>query len=152
MKMNMKKIVILILPILFGYITTVYSEIPDSEIPEEEGNLSTLTTASDISIARAVMAGSVEDREPIAEGVSFEPSLGKIYCFTHVVGAKSETSIRHVWYYKDKKMADILLPIKFPSHRTYSSKKILNSWTGSWRVEIRDKHDTILKTLNFTVK
>ena len=143
----MKKIFILILPILFLCITTAYSE-----VPEEEINLPALASASNISIDRAVIAVYVEEREPIDEGVSFDSSVGKLYCFTHLMGAESETFIRHVWYYKDKEMADVLLTIKSSSYRTYSSKNILSFWTGDWMVEILGEDDTLLKTVNFTIE
>ncbi len=147
MKTDMKKIFILILPMIFFCIPAAYSE-----VPEEELNLSTPVSASDLSIARAVIAVYVEDREPVDEGVSFDSSVGKLYCFTHVIGAESETFIRHVWYYKDKEMAAVLLDVTSPGYRTYSSKNILDSWTGDWRVEIIDEHDTLLKTVNFTIE
>jgi hypothetical protein len=35
--------------------------------------------------------------------------------------------------------------------RTRSSKRILSSWTGSWRVDIVGEDDVVLKSLDFTI-
>lgn len=98
------------------------------------------------------IATSIENCIPQRTAQSFPATVGKLYCFTKVVGAKTETSITHIWYYQDKKMAEVFLPVRSLYWRTWSSKKIIPQWKGPWRVEVASKDGTLLKTITFTIE
>ncbi|MFB0525899.1 MAG: DUF2914 domain-containing protein [bacterium] len=82
---------------------------------------------------------AVEERELIGEASTFPPSVGKVYCWTFVSGAEEPREITHVWYYGVEKMAEVVLPVKYPGYRTWSYKTILPEWKGRWSVEILDE-------------
>ena len=106
-----------------------------------------------LRVVGAVVCENVKDREPIGSGVSFSSDIERLYFFTNILApAKQEGKVTHVWYYKDKKMAEIPLSFKGPRWRTKSAKYIMSSWTGAWRVEVVSEEGVVLKSIAFTVK
>jgi hypothetical protein len=109
---------------------------------EEDGGL---------GVSQAVIATAVEDRVPQGGSETFSSDVGRLYAFSRITGIAEETIVRHQWFYGDRMMTEIRLPVKPPAWRTYSSKTILPSWTGQWEVKILDKEGRVLTTLPFTV-
>ncbi|MBI5560472.1 MAG: DUF2914 domain-containing protein [Deltaproteobacteria bacterium] len=105
-----------------------------------------------ITLVEASISKAVVNLAPSGAAEKFSPTAGKLFCYTKVEGAKAGEMVTHRWYYKETLMAVIPLEIKSPAYRTYSSKKILPSWTGKWRVEIVGEDGTLLKTIPFTVE
>lgn len=103
------------------------------------------------TIQEAVICESVEDRAPTGIGEAFPATVEKLYCFTQLKDIPSEGTIYHIWYHGDSEVARVELAISPPQWRTYSSKIILPSWKGSWRVEVVYE-DHVLKTLAFTIE
>lgn len=107
---------------------------------------------SGLSVETAVMATGVENLAPSGEGTEFTKDTARIYCFSKITGAKEETSIKHIWYHNDKMKAEIELPVKSSSWRTYSYKTIVPEFEGSWRVDIAGPSDKVLQSLKFEIK
>jgi hypothetical protein len=107
-------------------------------------------TAS-LEVAGAAICTDVVDREPLGAGNAFEVSLGKLYCFTTIIGANSPTQITHVWYFGDIERARVNLAIKAYSWRTYSSKIIQTHEIGNWHVDVLGPGGELLKTLQFKI-
>lgn len=104
-------------------------------------------------LKRAAVCKDISEREPVESADSFAGNVEKLYCFTEPVDVKKDTYIKHRWFYKDKKMAEIKLNIKKgPRWRIWSSKTILKQWTGNWRVEILDSRNNEIKTLRFEIR
>jgi hypothetical protein len=77
-------------------------------------------------------------------------SVKALYCFTRInSAADEETSIKHVWYRDDVKVAEYELPVKGKRWRTFSRKTIEKGWAGEWRVEVLDSEGNLLKTVKF---
>lgn len=102
-------------------------------------------------VDRAVIALDVEEREPVGESVFFRPDVGQILCWSKIVGASDETVIYHVWRHGPTERAKVELPVRSSAWRTWSTKKILPSWTGDWEVEVQDADGNVLETLSFTI-
>lgn len=102
-------------------------------------------------VARDVLTTAVVDREPIDAATVFPPSVGVVFYFTEVQGADTFTEITHVWYYGNDEMARVTLSVDGPRWRTWSSKRILENWTGSWRVEAVDADGNVLSSQTFDV-
>jgi len=105
----------------------------------------------EVEIARVAIARAVENREPVDAGEEFPPDAERLFCFVEVRGAETETQIQHVWYWEGREMARIELPVRSARWRTWSSKRILEEWTGSWRVDILDMGGATLGSASFTV-
>ncbi len=105
-----------------------------------------------LSVAESAIATSVEDRAPVGAAESFSVEVGTLYCFSKITGGSEGDSITHKWYRGEELMAEVTLDIKYANHRTWSSKRLLPSWTGEWKVEIADGEGNVLETLSFTVE
>ncbi len=105
-----------------------------------------------LSVVEAAAAAGIEDHEPVGVAGTFSSDVGKVYCYTKIAGGGPGDHITHVWYYGDRKMAGVELSIGSPLFRTYSSKRILLSWTGPWRVEILGPDGSVLHTIEFTIE
>jgi len=77
---------------------------------------------------------SVENRQPVGADTSFSKDIGQLYCYTKISSDLDTTSIFHVWYYNDREMFRKELNVNAKAWRTWSSKRIIDTWTGGWRV------------------
>jgi len=120
-------------------------------IPLSQAVTSTAQETAFLEVAAAAICTDVVDREPVDAGNAFEASLGKVYCFTAIIGAHSPTEITHVWYFGDSERARVNLAIKASSWRTYSSKRIQMHEIGDWHVDVLGPEGELLKTLQFEI-
>lgn len=104
-----------------------------------------------IEVAEAVICRDVVDREPIDAGDSFEVSVGKLYCFTKIVGAQEPIEIAHVWYSGDVERARVNLSVEAATWRTWSSKIIQAHEIGDWHVDVIGPDDEVLETVEFEI-
>ena len=117
--------------------------------------LSSLTAAEEfvtLKVEDIVFCTGIEDREPVGTGKEFSGTVGRIYCFSKITGAVGSTSVIHVWYYNDEEKARVTLPVQSRSWRTWSSKRILKTWTGKWRVEVLEPEGKLLRSSEFLVE
>jgi hypothetical protein len=111
-----------------------------------------LNSSAYFDVGRFVVAGSVEDREPVGIVDAFASSTEKVYCFLDAQNIKEDTEVSFVWYHEDTRMAIVTLPLrKGKRWRTYSSKR-LGGNAGSWRVELHDADGKVVRTATFTVE
>lgn len=108
--------------------------------------------AAELEVVRDAVAAGISDREPIDEGAVFSPGLERIYYFTEVQAQSPSTEITHVWYYGDREMARVTLPVDGLRWRTWSSKQILPEWTGQWMVEAVTPDGTVVASQAFSVE
>ena len=108
--------------------------------------------AAELEVVRDAVATGISDREPIDEGAVFSPALERIYYFTEIQSQRPSTEITHVWYYGDREMARVTLPVDGPRWRTWSSKQILPEWTGQWMVEAVTSDGTVVASQTFSVE
>lgn len=103
-----------------------------------------------LSVEAAAIATGVEDHAPVGVSDSFPYTIEKLYCYSKIVGAEADDYVEHRWYYGDTLMATVPLKLGGSNWRTYSSKRIIRTWQGEWRVEIVHAGEAI-KTLKFTI-
>ena len=101
-------------------------------------------------VVDAVVCLDVQDREPVEPGDLFPADVGEVWCWSKIKDGKGET-IRHIYYYEGEEKAVVELSIGSPMWRTRSSKRIISSWTGNWRVDIVGEDDVTLKSLAFRI-
>jgi hypothetical protein len=108
--------------------------------------------SAEFTIARLVIAGSIEDREPFGVVDVFAVPTEKVYCFLEARDIKKDTTVSFVWYHGEKKMAKVDLPLKQGKRwRTYSSKKLFGL-KGQWKVELQDANGNVLQVVEFKVE
>ena len=93
----------------------------------------------------------VKDRQPSSVGSVFPETLDRLYCFTKIGGAKGPTYVYHVWYFGDKEVARVKLPVKSKSWRTWSSKN-LHLGLGYGYVKIVSESGDILGMAEFKIE
>ncbi len=105
-----------------------------------------------LKVSRMVFCRQIVDREPQGVQTALPDTVGRVYCFTHIEGAQGEIEIRHRWYHGDSLMAEVTLPVRSASWRTWSSKNMWKGWRGEWRVEVVGPDDTVLRQESFTLE
>ncbi len=108
--------------------------------------------SSSIEVEDIAVCTSVENRQPVGTDSVFTADAGKLYCFTKLSSQTDSSEISHIWFYQDKQMAKIDLPMKAKSWRTWSAKTIMPAWKGNWRVEIQDANGKSISSISFRLK
>jgi len=103
------------------------------------------------SVDTMTFCKAVEERQPVEADTTFAADTEKVYCFTKITGVEGESTVTHVWFHGDEEMARVELPVRSASWSTWSSKRLLPGWAGSWRVDVLDAGGTVLKSLEFTL-
>lgn len=106
-----------------------------------------------LKIARLLITESIRDREPAGPATKvFSSDLEKVYCFVDVRDIIKDTFITFTWYYSEKAVAKIDLPVRKGTRwRTYSSKR-LGGLKGDWRVEVKDSSGAPVGYVKFIVE
>ena len=110
------------------------------------------TSDTEFMLEEAAICRNIVDRAPIGRGSVFHTDTERLYCFTKVVGAKTDTTIIHHWYLNGKLKASVTLPVNSASWRTWSSKKITPDDTGDWMVEILTANGNAVESILFLVR
>ena len=98
------------------------------------------------------MTTAVIDREPVDQVEAFPRQIGKLYCFSRIIGANESTVVYHVWYRGNQLMSRVELPVNSPDWRTWSAKRFLEDWQGEWRVEVQNADGDILREVKFQLR
>lgn len=105
-----------------------------------------------VTVIEATACGSVQNRNPADAGNSFRWSSEKIYIWSMIKCQNPPSSIRHIYYFKDQRVDEILLQIKSSRWRTWSYKTLLDKrYIGPWRVDIISADGKLLETIRFEV-
>jgi hypothetical protein len=107
--------------------------------------------AASLKVTEAVICEDVIDRAPVNAGSSFSVSVGQLFCFTKIEGAKEPTTITHVWCFGEMERARVELSVGAASWRTHSSKKIQPHEIGTWHVDVLGPQGELLQALEFQV-
>lgn len=92
-----------------------------------------------------------ETRGLTGESTVFEAGLERVFCRMHITGAVAPTTVTHVWYRDGKTMAQVELNVGSGNWRTWSSKRLLPSWTGFWEVKVLDQTGKVLASASFEI-
>ncbi len=124
-------------------------ETPPQETPGEPETPPEKAPALTVTVT---ICTAIENREPAGLDVTFPATVGQLYCHTLIEGAPEPTSVTHVWYRGEEKMAEIILSVNSARWRTWSSKKIVESWTGNWHVDILSEDGQALTAVSFQIQ
>lgn len=112
---------------------------------------STVTQKATVSsrVSRALFSTAIEEREPVGSIDSLSTEYERVYFFTEITGLAGHT-ISHLWTLDGDTLADVSFEIGGSRWRIYSSKKLLPSWTGIWKVDVVDEDGSVLATGRLT--
>jgi len=103
-------------------------------------------------INRMVISEIIADNEPVAMADAFSTETERVFCFLEAKAIEFDTTVSFVWYFENKEMARVSLPLKKGRRwRTYSSKKIAGL-TGNWTVELQESSGIVLNSISFKVQ
>jgi hypothetical protein len=109
-------------------------------------------TKGAVILEEALVCREVVNRAPVGAATSFPQGVPKLYCFTRVVGTREPTRITHIWYYGNREMSRVTLPVQAADWRTYSSLTFYENWPGRWSVAVVSPPSVILKGLTLTIE
>lgn len=104
-------------------------------------------------VSRAVLTTGIEQREPVdvlKDNLKRTQFSEKLYFFTEIKNLQGKI-IHHLWFHQDQLMAEIPLTVGAVRYRTYSSKNIMPSQTGQWRVEVVTQQGQLLAQKSFRI-
>ena len=107
---------------------------------------------SPVIVNEMVFCRGIELRNPVDTATHFPDSVERVFCYTKLSITDDDTSISHVWYYNDTQMAIVDLGVNARSWRTWSSKRIVKKWTGTWRVDVISSTGNIICSNEFVVR
>lgn len=104
------------------------------------------------TVKRFVIAGGIENREPVNVMETFPSTIEKVYCFIEARDIQEDTNITIVWSLNGKEVNRTSLPLKKGFRwRTYAEKN-LYGMRGEWKVDLLDSAGMSLKSLTFKVE
>lgn len=123
---------------------------PDS--PQMAPGVTQPSTTSSPKIARAQFTSGIAGREPIDRVESVvradQRRPKRLYYFTEFRDMEGET-VTHRWEHEGKVAAEITFEVRGNRWRAYSSKSLLPTMTGQWRVVVTDSAGKPLSVASF---
>lgn len=123
----------------------------DFNVEARVANLAQGSKIDTDKVSRAVLTTQVQDREPVS-ALGREINMGdfddSLVFFTELQGLQGQ-KVSHIWYFEEQQMARVELGVHAARYRTFSSKHIMPSQVGLWRVELRDNNNKLLATREF---
>lgn len=104
--------------------------------------------ADDHGVARAQFTTAVEDREPKDAITELSTEHDRVIFFTEYRDMEGST-LTHRWMHDGEEIATVSSDVGGPRWRTWSSKRLLADWTGSWTVEIVDEEGEVIDSRSF---
>jgi len=101
-------------------------------------------------IKRSLLTSAILAKEPmdrLGPTISLT-DLNKVYFYTQLIGLKDQR-VEHHWYYELQLTAVVKLMIGSDNWRTYSSKRLNNTMSGQWRVEVIGPSGAVLAMQSF---
>ncbi|GEB70393.1 hypothetical protein PC2016_3066 [Pseudoalteromonas carrageenovora] len=104
-------------------------------------------------ISRAVLTRKVSKREPtnvFAADIRLSQFDEGLSFFSELKNLQGQ-QVKHVWSYEGETMAEITLNVTSPRYRTYSTKNIMDTQTGHWRVDVVDEKSNLIAQKEFRI-
>ncbi|MBE0358700.1 MULTISPECIES: DUF2914 domain-containing protein [Pseudoalteromonas] len=104
-------------------------------------------------ISRAVLTRKVSKREPtnvFAADVRLSQFEDSLSFFSELKGLQGQ-QVRHIWTFEGSVMAEISLNVTSTRYRTYSTKNIMDTQAGHWRVDVVDEQGNLIAQKEFRI-
>ena len=100
--------------------------------------------------ATVVVCTSIQDNSCAGAAIKFPADVGRLWGFSQVSDVPNK--IVHVWFYRDKELGRVELPVKAAHWRTWSNITVSKNMVGPWRIEARDGAGKLLASYRFTIE
>lgn len=131
----------------------LYVAVPFAVCQEKAVEKKTEPAKPELTVELKIGSGfDLEKKEITGESDKFLSDVDKIWCWSFVKGAKTETYVTHEWWFNKKRLAEIKLDVKYPLHRTWSRKTIYSEWAGDWVVKVIDANGNVLAEKAFKIE
>ncbi len=87
------------------------------------------------SVTRSIFTTEVSEHEPTDKVEKLQSNYRRVFYFTELQDMSGQTAI-HRWEYNGNVMAETKFTVSGPRWRVWSSKNLLPSWTGEWKVSV----------------
>lgn len=104
------------------------------------------------AVSRMVVCEDILAREPLGVADTFAAATEKVYCFLEARDIEEDTDVSFVWYYNDREMARVVLPLRQGGRWRTNSSKQLAGLKGQWKVELQDASGAVLNSVSFLVE
>jgi len=102
-----------------------------------------------LRVGEAAFGTAIVDRMPDGGAESYR--IGdKVYCWTRILGGGEGDFVYHVWFFGEREIQSVELPVNGSHWRTWSYKTLFPGLAGEWRVEAQNAHGELLGTYRFT--
>jgi len=105
-------------------------------------------SAYSAGISRGIFTTEIIDKEPVSKLKEISADVTRVYFFTEITGLNGHT-ISHRWEYNGQVLAEVNFKVNGDRWRTWSSKNMLSSWLGKWRVSVLDEGGNIIEQSEF---
>lgn len=120
----------------------------DQSMPSEKA--ATPDTAPTGTVAREQFTSEVSNREPTDSLDTVSVSQGKVFFFTDLRDFAGQT-VTHHWMHDGKDVADVDFHVGGPRWRVWSSKKLNDSMTGQWTVQVLGEDGSVIDSKSVQV-
>jgi hypothetical protein len=120
-------------------------------LSQEAKNLRSDANPARPNLVKAVMCEGMRDNDPHNQGLVFSAAMGRILCFSDFETVPKKTSIYHNWFFRDRLITRLKLPLQPPRWSGYSSIQLREADRGPWRVEVTDQEGYVFTTLRFSI-
>lgn len=103
-------------------------------------------------VLKTAVCTDVKDKNPFGKAYSVQWATDRVYVWNLIECEPGLSSIRHIYYFKDKRVSDIALDIRSSRWRTWSYKALSDKrFIGTWRVDITSADGKLLESVQFEV-
>jgi cytoskeletal protein RodZ len=125
-----------------------FSPLPFVETPASDLSL----VEAPLTLLKASVCTKIKDRMPTGAGNRFPWSTNRIYVWSMVAAKHPPARVRHVYYFKNEKVGNVVLEVHSARWRTWSYKSISDErYKGPWRVDIALMDGQVLRSLYFNI-
>lgn len=100
-------------------------------------------------VTRAQLTHDMKDLEPVDTVSTLAHDQTRIVYFTEIHDMAGQT-VKHRWEYNGQIILEVPINVATSRWRAYSSKTLLPSWTGDWKVSVVDAAGGTLSVNTFT--
>lgn len=100
-------------------------------------------------VTRAQLTHDIKDLEPVDSISALTNDGTRIVYFTEIHDMAGRT-VKHRWEYNGQIILEVPISVATSRWRAYSSKTLLPSWTGEWKVSVVDAAGGTLSVNTFT--